>query len=60
MNQIPKVSSLILSHGASKNIERCEIHIIKMREIKNSASIWNMVLATIKGEFYTCRLVWKF
>lgn len=54
MNQIPKVSSLILRYGASKNIERCEIHIIKMREIKNFASIWNMVLATIKGEFYTC------
>lgn len=54
MNQIPKVSSLILRHGVSKNIERCEIHIIKMREIKNFASIWNMVLTTIKGEFYTC------
>lgn len=58
MNQIPKVFSLILRHGASKNIERCEIHIIKMRE-KNFASIWNMVLATIKGEFYTCWLMWK-
>lgn len=54
MNQIPKVSSLILTHGSSKNIERCEIRIIKMREIKNFASIWNMVLATTKGEFYAC------
>lgn len=54
MNQISKVSLLILRHGASKNIERCETHNIKMREIKNFAGIWNMVLATIKGEFYTC------